>query len=297
MKTLRTPPRLRCVSFNLLHGGMSSGRRGTAQELHHRLALAVTELQRFNADIIALQEASTSKGRGNIAAQLAARLGLYVAYAPASCRIFPSPRLHKLVARAMNFTEGPALLSRFPLARWEVHELPRGGRITEPRVLLIAVLRTPWGLLRVASTHTSGVAVQHRTIAAHLHSQPRALPLLLMGDFNAVEDSEAMTTLTREGGFADAFRVVHPTAAGYTSDQALTTPIATVTQRIDYVFIASGTERPGRILSSQVILDTPHDLPDGRTLWPSDHYGVLADIALDSLVPAEPSAPVVVAGR
>ena len=275
------PPRLRCVSFNLFHGGLSSGLRGVAWELHQRLDLVAAELRRLQVDIIGLQEASTSKGRGNVAAHLAARLGFYTAYAPASCRLFPSRRLQNLVARAMNFTEGPAIVSRFPFLAVDIQELPRGGRITEPRVLLAATLRTPWGPLQVGSTHTSGMAVQHRTIVTYLRSQSHALPLLLMGDFNAVEDSEAMTTLTREAGFVDAFRVVHPTAAGYTSDQALTMPTATVTQRIDYVFIASGTERPGRILSSQVILDTPHDLPDGRTLWPSDHYGVLADIALD----------------
>lgn len=272
--------RLRCVSFNPLHGGLYAGLRGTATELHERLALTVTALQRLEADIIGLQEASTGKGCGNVAAQLATRLGFYAVYAPASCRLFPSQRLHKLVARATHFTEGPALLSRFPFATWDVHELPRGGRITEPRVLLTALLRTPWGLLPVAATHTSGRAFQHRTIAAHLQSQPRVLPLLLMGDFNALEDSEAMTILTREAGFADAFRVVYPTAPGYTSDQALSAPTSTVSQRIDYVLMASGTATPGRIRSSHVILNTPHHFPDGRTLWPPDHYGVLVDIAL-----------------
>ncbi len=273
-------PRLRCVSFNLLHGGLSSGLRGTAHELHLRLELAVRELQRVEADIIGLQEASVGKGRGNVAAQLAARLGFYVAYAPASCRLFPSPRFHSVVARVMNFTEGPALLSRFPVMTWDVHELPRGGCRTEPRVVLTARLCTPWGLLPVAATHTSGVAVQHHALATQLRSRSCALPLLLMGDLNAVEDSEAMTILTREAGFADAFRTLHPTATGYTSDQALTTPTATVTQRIDYILLASGTETRGRIRASHVLLNTPHQFPDGRLVWPSDHYGVLADIEL-----------------
>ncbi len=130
-------------------------------------------------------------------------------------------------------------LNRCPFLAWDVQELPRGSRITEPRVLLAATLCTPWGPLQVGPTHTSGIAIQHRTIATHLRSQFRALSLLLMGDFNAVEDSEAMTTLTREAGFSDAFRVVHPTTAGYTSDQSLATPTSTVTQRIDSVLVVA----------------------------------------------------------
>lgn len=280
MTVAQQPPRLRCVSFNLFHGGVSSGWRDAAQELHQRLDLVAAELQRLQVDIIGLQEASTSKGRGNVVSRLAERLGFYAAYAPASCRLFPSPRVQTLVARAMNFTEGPAIVSRFPFLSVDIQELPRGSRITEPRVLLAATLRTPWGPLQVVSTHTSGMAVQHRAIATHLRSQAHALPLLLMGDFNVVEDSEAMAILTREAGFSDAFRVLHPTTTGYTSDQALATPTSTVTQRIDYVLIASGTNIRGRICASHVILDTPHHVLEGRIVWPSDHYGVLADIEL-----------------
>src|SRR6266404_7100473 len=107
MTMARQPPRLRCVSFNLFHGGLSSGLRGAARELPQRLDLVAAGFQRLQVDILGLQEASTSKGRGNVAAHLAARLGFYAAYAPASCRLFPPHRLRTWVARAMNFTEGP----------------------------------------------------------------------------------------------------------------------------------------------------------------------------------------------
>ncbi len=271
---------LRCVSFYLLHGWMVSGSRGPGPALPQRVEVAIREFQQIKADIIGLQEASTGKGRGSVAAQVAARLGLAYVYAPASCRVFPSARFHSLVARVMNFTEGPALLSRFPFAAWRVYELPSGRRVTEPRVLLTASLHTPWGLLPVAVTYTSGVAAQHRTLAMHVQAQSYALPLLLLGDLNAVEETEAMTVLTQGAGLIDTFRAVHPTAPGYTSDQALALPAATVTQRIDYVLMASGSASPGRLCSSQVILQTPNHFPNGRTLWPSDHYGVLTEITL-----------------
>jgi hypothetical protein len=35
---------------------------------------------------------------------------------------------------------------------------------------------------------------------------------------------------------------------------------------------------PGRVRASRVVLDTPRRLEDGKILWPSDHYGVLAEL-------------------
>lgn len=37
---------------------------------------------------------------------------------------------------------------------------------------------------------------------------------------------------------------------------------------------------PGRVPASRVVLDRPGRGPDGGPLWPSDHYGVLAEIEL-----------------
>jgi len=118
-----------------------------------------------------------------VAAHLAARLGFYAAYAPASCRLFPSQRLQTWVARAMNFTEGPAIVSRFPFWAVDIHELPRGGRImgtasAPRRDPAHAVGTTPGGVYPYLWSGRPA-----RAIATHLRSQSRALPLLLMGDF------------------------------------------------------------------------------------------------------------------
>lgn len=278
--TVPLPRSLKCASFNLLHGGFSSGLTGSARDLTPRLAMAAVELRKMNVDVIGLQEASTSPAQGNVGVRLAAQLGYHAVYAPASCRLFPCERLNSLVARAFRFTEGPAIVSRFPIQEWRVQLLPRCSRLTEPRVLLSAILQTPWGLLPVASTHTSGKVQQHKTLAESLHHRRRALPTLLMGDFNAPEDSHAMATLTSKAGFVDAFRDVHPTAAGFTCDQALYTPTPTVSERIDYILVLPGTAATSRIRSSCTCLNAPQRLPDGRILWPSDHYGVLTEIEL-----------------
>ena len=59
-------------------------------------------------------------------------------------------------------------------------------------------------------------------------------------------------------------------------------PESTVRRRVDYVFVGPVREAQAVVRHSQVVLDSPEVLPDGTTLWPSDHYGVLADIDLSA---------------
>jgi len=271
---------LRCLTFNMLHGGVFSGLVGNAQDLDRRLEMTLEELRDLDVDILALQEASTGNDRGNMAERVAARLGFHFAYAPASFRLFASERLNSVANWVMNLTEGPAIVSRFPLKSWQAYDLPRCGRFTDPRVLLCAELNTPWGALPVCSTHTSGLSCHSESIVRLTNNHRGALPLLLMGDFNASEDSPAITALTQGGGFVDAFRLVNPGVAGLTVWQRVDAVHPTVFRRVDYLFIAPGREIPARVLSSRVVLNTPRRMEDGRALWPSDHYGVLTEVQI-----------------
>jgi endonuclease/exonuclease/phosphatase family metal-dependent hydrolase len=278
----QTVPPLKGVTFNLLHGGVFSGLRGNAQDLDRRLEMAVGELRALGADVIGLQEASAGKGRGNVAERLASQLGFHYVYAPASFRLFASEKANALAAWVMNFTEGPAIVSRFPIVASEAHDLPRCGRFTDPRVLLCATLQTPWGHLQACSTHISGDPCQTKEVAAFLRDRRNALPLLLMGDFNATENSPAMTALVNGTGLIDTFRAANPTAPGLTVWQWVYAPIPTVFRRVDYLLLLPGQDFPGRVLSSRVVLNTPRRFPDGKVLWPSDHYGVLAEVEVFS---------------
>jgi endonuclease/exonuclease/phosphatase family metal-dependent hydrolase len=269
---------LKCVTFNLLHGGVFSGLRGDGQDLDRRLEMVVQELRALEVDVIGLQEASESQGRGNVAARLATHLGFHYVYAPASFRLFRSEILNAFVGWLMNLTEGPAIVSRFPIVSWEAHDLPRCGRWTDPRVLLYAELQTPWGRLQAASTHTSGNLCHNQSVAEFLLKQHDSLPLIVMGDFNATEHSPAIRVLTEGAGFVDTFRVANPTAPGFTVWQWVYAPRPTVFRRVDYLFLLSGRWFPGRVLKSQVVLDAPQPLQDGKVLWPSDHYGVLTEL-------------------
>jgi endonuclease/exonuclease/phosphatase family metal-dependent hydrolase len=274
------PPTVRFITLNVLHGGPLSGWSGKDQHLDARLDLVSDALLALAPDVVALQEASRSRRRGEVASRLAGRLGMNHVYAPASTQLFDTAWINRWAAALLDFAEGPAILSRFPIVRWEAHRLPSCGRRLEPRVLLFAELATPRGPLPVFSTHTAGDPCHTRAVAALVRQRRHDLPGVLMGDLNAVESSAAIAALATDAGFVDAFRTAHPDASGLTVWQPVTAPERRVFRRVDYVFLAAGRAFGGAVVDSRVVIDTPGRLPDGSPLWPSDHYGVLADLAV-----------------
>lgn len=274
------PSTLRFVSLNVLHGGPLSGWTGRDSQLEARLDLVSDALRALSPDVVALQEASWSRARGEIASRLAGRLGLNHVYAPASMRLFDTGWINRLAANLMDFSEGPAILSRFPIARWEAHRLPRCGKRLDPRVLLFAELSTPGGLLPVFSTHTSGHACHAEAVATLVRERQGDLPGVLMGDMNAVESSAAIQALVGDADLVDSFRAANPATPGFTVWQPVTAPDRRAFRRVDYVFLAPGRSFAGAVVESRVVVDAPGRLPDGNAIWPSDHYGVLADLAI-----------------
>jgi endonuclease/exonuclease/phosphatase family metal-dependent hydrolase len=106
-------------------------------------------------------------------------------------------------------------------------------------------------------------------------------PAILLGDFNALADSEEIGLL-RQAGFLDAYEQAG-SGEGFTWDedgnsniqlQRRTYPDEVPedprNKRIDYIFVR-GSEL--RVTRAQVVLDRPLD---GQ--YPSDHYGLLAEI-------------------
>ena len=112
-----------------------------------------------------------------------------------------------------------------------------------------------------------------------MRAKAGALPAVVMGDFNADDTSPAMHVLTREAGWVDTFRHANPTASGFTEGQDVETGQPTAARRIDYVLLVPGARVPGRVVASRVVLDEPRG--KGPVRWPSDHHGVLTDIAFD----------------
>ena len=284
-------PTVTVVTLNVLHGGAFSGRTGRDEHLEERFGLVVPALRALDPDVVGIQEASTSRERGNVAARLASALAFNYVYGAALFHLTSSSRFNEHVAAFMNFTEGPAVLSRFPIARQEVIKLPACSGLLDPRVLVYAELTTPWGVLPVFSTHISGVACQSDAVARLVSERRGALPGILMGDFNATEESPTITRLTQESGFVDAFRAANPGVVGPTVWQPVTAAAPLAQRRVDYVFVVPGRNGTGHVLESRVVIDRPGRRPDGTPLWPSDHYGVLVRLALDRAMVTAPGSP------
>lgn len=112
------------------------------------------------------------------------------------------------------------------------------------------------------------------------------LPVVLLGDFNASPDSSSMRFLTGRqslAGFSvyyeDAWEASQGSAPGYTFEPR--NPLVRVGQmplergrRIDHILVRGGAH--GAFLDVQecrLLMTEPRD-----GVWPSDHYGVLADL-------------------
>jgi endonuclease/exonuclease/phosphatase family metal-dependent hydrolase len=270
---------LRVVTFNLLHGGPWSGLVGNGADLNERFEIAVAQLAALRPDVVALQEASVGGGRGNVAERLGRALGFEWIHAPTTSQVFGIGWLDQTITSAIRFNEGPAVLSRFPIVSSEIVALPRCANRLFPRVLLRVEVRTPHGPLDFYSTHTSRDDCQLRRVAELVGARRGPLPAIVAGDFNTRENADAYAELLG-AGFVDAFRAVNPGAAGSTSLQRVYAAESTVSRRIDFVFVVSGVNGAARVRESRVVLDIPRRRADGTTLWPSDHYGVLAVIEI-----------------
>ena len=260
----RTEGPLRVLSLNMLHGFPRF------EHLDERLDLTAAEIERLDPDVVCLQEVPWHWG--SAAEELAERTGLNHLYMRANGKRW-----------TILFEEGEAILSRYPLRDAVATGLaPRAG-FFEHRVALQATAVTPWGDLRVVSTHlTHGDPAVNEGQAVSLLSFVQAgsttmLPAIVAGDFNARPDSPQIRMLLAEG-WIDTFRAAHSDEPGLTCCvDDLADPDQTLDKRIDYIFLVPG-DGVLDVIDSHVIFDTPAQAGDGW-LWPSDHAGLLTTLS------------------
>jgi endonuclease/exonuclease/phosphatase family metal-dependent hydrolase len=266
---------LRVVTLNLLHGGLTSERWGSDNELDERLALVTDGLRALDADVVALQEASVGGERGDVTARLARALGYHHVRKGSTSHMFGSSVLGRLATWLLDLDEGPAIVSRHPLAasrHWVLDACDGYYR----RVLLCAEVCAPSGPIEVCSTHLDGSTCQANEVARRLTAGARRSPLILMGDLNTTENETALRELRERLALVDAFRAANPDQPGFTDGQDVYAPTPTARGRIDYVLVGPAARAP--VVESRVVFNVPIRDADGDPLWPSDHYGVLAEI-------------------
>ncbi len=272
--------RLRVLTYNLLHDGGWSGFFESGTHLEERLEITIQELRRVQPDIIALQEASESRKHGNVPKRIAEALGYHLVFEPATQHISGFGLFDRLITSAIGFKEGPAILSRYPIAASEVYDLPRCQRKLDPRILLRAEVTAPDGPIQIFSAHTAkGDDCQLQRVGELFREHQGTGRAILMGDLNTGEQSPVLLEWQKDPGLIDVFRAANPGVSGGTVWQNIYVDWPTTDRRVDFIFVLDeGTGSSPVVHSSTLAFDQPGRLPNGDAIWPSDHRGVIAEI-------------------
>ena len=204
-------PVLRVLSYNTHHCEGLDGKIDVA-----RIARVIMT---SGADIVALQELdqrAERTGKVDQAQEIAALTGMQMRY-----------------GAAMEFQGGhygQAILSRWPIWRFNVHFLPNPSN-REPRIAVSSMIQTAMGYtVRFVGLHLDAAAEDETrwlqvNALREAFGEEKALPTILAGDFNDVPGSRSMDRLFKD--WAD-------TSFGNPSP---TSPANAPAQRIDYVLL------------------------------------------------------------
>lgn len=250
---------------------------GQHAPLDARLAAAARGLAALDADAILLQEVRDEVGIGNTAARLVQLMKT------------DWSMVFETSTPLTTGSEGLAILSRRPIEEHHALELPL-ARADERRILLSARLAGTDVWLHTTHLHwrlADGLAREAQVVAASAAARGRGDGVhILGGDLNAPPDADEIRFLAGRTTLAgqrvvwqDAFAAAHPGEPGLTwaRRNPMTDELAFLERdrRIDYLFVSPQTRAGrGRVLDARVVLDAPDE--DG--VWPSDHFGVVADI-------------------
>lgn len=265
---MHDPDTWRVATFNIWN------RQGPWQQ---RLPLIRHGLAALDADVIGLQEVLALGKLPSQADEIAAGLGWNIHHAPAW-----------EIGGGLTF--GNAILSPHRLFDQQCLPLPTPPGL-DTRSVVFARVDAPHGPIPVFVTHLTVqfhlCHVRRDQVVALAEHVARLAPIgepppVVMGDFNAVPDSDEirfLRGLTSLGGhsvyFADCWGVA-AAGPGYTYDRR--NPYALRSHepsgRIDYIFVRGpDAHLRGEPIAARLALDEPTD-----GVWPSDHFGVVADI-------------------
>lgn len=241
-------------------------------------------------DLIGLQEVWTRDGESQVEL-LARELGMHwvVADSPA-----PQRWQRRSGEPAVGFAN--AVLSRWPITGHHSSTLPAAAGRVQERTVVQADIDAPAGPVPFfttqldsapaeSATRCAQVSAVARLVASCLSGAEHAHPAVVTGDLNAEPDSDEVRLL---GGhktapavpglvLVDAWRYADPRDPGWTWDPRNPHVAATFEPgaRIDYVLVGPpGPTGRGHVLGARTIGNDPVD-----GTWPSDHAGVLVDLA------------------
>lgn len=190
---------------------------------------------------------------------------------------------------------GNAVVSRWPILEATTHVLPSATGAPSHRSALVTRIDAPFGAITVITTHLDhrfdGSATRQaqvgeicRIASGIRDADPGGYPVLLVGDLNAVPDSDEIRSLTGRRPppapglvFTDAWEVAGDGSAGATwcDSNPYNADSFWPRRRIDYLLVS--WPRPsskGKPVRCRVVPGAPAD--DGT--WPSDHSALVTDL-------------------
>lgn len=263
---------LRAVTFNVLVDEHETDRIQTPR----RIPAILSILESTGADLIGLQEVTQPFLERLLDAEWVRR-DYFVSDNPGGPTVVPY---------------GQVLLSRFPIRHLEQVAFSLTKRVLVAIVSLAAGLDLVVSVLHLTSNRAKNAvetrAKQLETLKELFEAAgvPET-PALVLGDFNFGDDATENEALS---AYVDAWRHLRPDDPGHTFDPAANALAALMSLtgragRYDRILLRS---RPG--LLTPVSAELLGRTPIGKSLHPSDHFGVAAEISLEPLE-QRPSAP------
>ncbi|MFA5885891.1 MAG: endonuclease/exonuclease/phosphatase family protein [Acidimicrobiia bacterium] len=247
-----------------------------------RQGAIVETMRAVDADVWCIQEVFRGRDGGDQALDLAAALG---GYHVAHESRFPLEHFDESI--------GNAVLSRHPITGSAVRPLAAPDGLDELRLVVRADIETPAGPIEVFCTHLNFRLDQShirqeqvRELCAFVEetTQRRTFPPVVCGDFNADPDSDEIRMLTGAAAvpvpklvFVDAWRA-GGSGSGTTWDNrnAFAAADFEPDRRIDYVLVGYPRDAGrGQTVHAELVGAEPVG-----GVWPSDHFGVTADLRI-----------------
>jgi len=251
------------------------------EEWIQRRELLVNGLASEQADLIALQEVKLPE---DTSAWLAEKLGMpYVYLVP------------KKPSDEHSTHYGVAILSRHPFLRQEMLDLQSQGRVAQYVEVMVdgqPLVFCNGHYYWYPGSHPER-DLQLQRILDWLGQLAPAMPVIAVGDFNGTPDTSAIALMRQH--FTSAYAAYHGQEPEYTCPTPLARRnwkklirhtwrnlVVNHTWRswrgtLDYIFVNHHVQ----VQNCQLILNQP--APNTRTLYPSDHFGIAAELQIQDV--------------
>jgi endonuclease/exonuclease/phosphatase family metal-dependent hydrolase len=226
-----------------------------------RFELILDQIREIDPDIIGLQEVIQRASLDNQAKQLADSLGYYYYF-------------DSVDSEGQDQRFGNAILSRYPIEETNFRALVP---LDAYRKAVHARVRIDDNIVDVYNTHlhNPGDATQTRIdqindLHDFIEETSTSDLIFVTGDFNANPDWEEMDLMYEQ--FRDIYPIFYDNHLE-PEHSTLNYHLGHAQRRIDYIFFDKDSESFLTPLSADIVLDEPNE----NDLYPSDHFGVLAE--------------------